>query len=59
MRSTSGGSCVAASMGTLRSLIHCYGVVTTFMADARERKRPPKTVACTWCMPSPLWPPTW
>ena len=34
MRSTSGGSCVAASTRTLRSVIQCNGMVTTFMAEA-------------------------
>ena len=58
MRSTSGGSCVAATTRTLRSVIRCDGVVTTFIAEAGERWRPPRIVAYKWCMPSPqvpLW----
>ena len=56
VRSTSGGSCVAASTRTLRSVILCDGVVTTFMAG--DRRRPPRTVAYRWCIPSPQWPPS-
>ena len=41
MRSTSGGSRVAASTRTLRSVIQCDGVVTTLMADLGERRCPP------------------
>ena len=52
MRSTSGGSCVAASKRTVKSMIQCDGVLTTFMAKAGERRWPPRTVAYRWCMPS-------
>ena len=55
MRSTSGGSCVAPSTRTLRSVIWCDSVVTTLMAEAGERRRPARTVAYRWCMPSPQW----
>ena len=51
MRSTSGGSCVAASTRTLRSMIQCDGVVTILMAIAGDRRRPPqdrgRSDACT------------
>ena len=42
MRSTSGGSRVAASTRTLRSVIQCDGVVTTLIADSGERRCPPQ-----------------
>ena len=59
MRSTSGGSCVAASTRMLRSVTQCDGVVTTLIAEAGERQWPPTTVAYRWCRPSPQWPPSW
>ena len=37
--------CFAASTRTLRSVIPCDGVVTTFMAAAGECWCPPRTVA--------------
>ena len=58
MRCTSGGSCIAASNRTLRSVIQCDGVVTTIMAQARDKWRPHRTVAYKWCMPSPQRPPS-
>ena len=54
--SGSGGSCVAASNRTLRSVIQCR-VVTTFMAQVGTKRLPPRTVAYGWCMPSLLFPP--
>ena len=42
MRPGSGGSRVAASTRTLRSVIQCDGVVTTLMADFGERRCPPQ-----------------
>ena len=53
MRLTSGASYVAASAWTSRSMIQCDRVVTTFMAEAGDRRRPSRTVAYRWCMPSP------
>ena len=50
-RSTSGGSCVAASTRTLKSMIQCDGVVTTLMAEVGAKQRPRRTVAYRWCMP--------
>ena len=56
MSSTSSGSCAAASTRTLRSMIRCDGVVTTFMAEVGARRRPPRTVAYRWCdMCGVLW----
>ena len=60
MRSTSGGSCVAASTRPLGSVLKCDGVVSTFMAEARRgggpQDRGMQVVYARWCMPSPRWP---
>ena len=59
MRSTSSGSCVAASTRTLRCMIQCDNMVTMLMAEVGAKRRPPRHVAYRWCMPSPQWPPSW
>ena len=48
MSPTSGGSCVAASTRTFWSVIQCDGVVTTLMAEVRERRRAPRC-GVVWC----------